>query len=69
MNRRTAIILAIKAVILAEGAGCTVDEAIRYLVAVCITKEAEPARISIMTDIPLSKVRKLADADSPMAFY
>ena len=69
MNRRTAIILAIKAVILAEGAGCTVDEAIRYLVAVCITKEAEHVRISIMTDIPLSKVRKFADADSTMAVY
>ena len=60
MNRRTAIILAIKAVILAEGAGCTVDEAIRYLVAVCITKEAEHVRISIMAhEIGIAKKRKL----------
>lgn len=69
MNRRTAIVLVIKSVILTEATGCTLDEAIRYLAAICITKEAEPARISIVTDIPLSKVRKLADADSTMAFY
>lgn len=69
MNRRTAIVLAIKAVILAEAARCTVEEAIRSLATVCTTKEAELVRISIMTDIPLSKVRKFADADSTMAVY
>ena len=69
MNRRTAIVLVIKSVILAEDTGCTVDEAIRYLVAICITKEAEPVRISIMTDIPLSKVKMLADADFTIAVY
>lgn len=68
-EQKNTIILAIKAVILAEGAGCTVDEAIRYLVAVCITNEAEHVRISIMTDILLSKVRKLVDADSTVAVY
>lgn len=69
MNRRTAIVLATKATILAEITECTVDEAIRFLAAVYATRETELVRISIMTNIPLSTVRKLSDADSSMTVW
>ena len=67
MNQRTAIQLATKAAILAKATNCTVDETIRYLAAVHDMQEDELVKLSIVTGVPVAKLRKLADVNSSMA--
>jgi len=68
MNRRKAMILAMKAAMMAEFIDGDVDEAIRYLSAVETLTQSNLERISTITGIPITRVKELHAADMLMNF-
>jgi len=69
MNHRTAIILAVKATILAEIADCTIDESIRYLAAEYVSEKVEIARICAISGLSSPMVRRLSEVSKSNSVF